>query len=217
MSVRHRWLALALMALAAGPSPAQEQAFRLDPVHTRVAFRVDHAGYSRALGTFAGVTGELAFDPADWRGARLDVRIPLASLDLGDADWNKKVLGRAFLDAGDQPEARFTSSHVEPLGENEARITGQLSLRDQAHEVTLHVTLNALKRHPLTFRQTAGFSATGTLSRKAFGIDTWPNVIGDSVELLIEAEAIRSPSGTASPDTPSDTPSPTENPDAPQE
>ena len=54
------------------------------------------------------------------------------------------------------------------------------------------MTFNQLKRHPLPpFHRTAGFSATATLSRKAFGIDAWPSVIGDDVELRIEAEAIR--------------------------
>jgi hypothetical protein len=56
----------------------------------------------------------------------------------------------------------------------------------------MDVTLNALKRHPLPpFRRTAGFSATATLSRAEFGIDAWKSVIGDSVELRIEAEAVR--------------------------
>ena len=56
----------------------------------------------------------------------------------------------------------------------------------------LDVTINAAKRHPLPpFRRTAGFSACGTLSRKAYGLEAWPNVIGDSVELRIEAEVVR--------------------------
>jgi hypothetical protein len=54
------------------------------------------------------------------------------------------------------------------------------------------VTLNGARRHPMPpFRRTVGFSATTVLSRKDFGIDAWPNVIGDTVELRIEAEATR--------------------------
>ena len=34
-------------------------------------------------------------------------------------------------------------------------------------------------------------SSTTSLSRKAFGIDAWPSVIGDAVDLRIEAEAVR--------------------------
>ena len=66
-------------------------------------------------------------------------------------------------------------------------------MRGVEHDVCLEVTLNQLKRHPLPpFHRTAGFSATATLSRKAFGITAWPSVIGDEIELRIEAEAIRS-------------------------
>lgn len=183
------WLAL-LPILAIAPAHAETETFALDPVHTRVAFLVDHAGLSRAIGTFAGAHGRLKFDPDDWSKAELEVMVPLASLDLGDADWRDKVLEPAFLDAKGQPEARFVSTRVEATGQDQARVTGQLSLRGVSREVVLDVRLNALKRHPLTFRRTAGFSATAHLSRRDFGITTWPNVIGDEVELRIEAEAV---------------------------
>lgn len=182
------WLAL-LPILAVAPAQAETETFALDPVHTRVAFLVDHAGLSRAIGTFAGAHGRLRFDPGDWSSAELEVVVPLASLDLGDAGWRDKVLEPAFLDAEGQPEARFVSTRVEAAGKDQARVTGQLSLRGLSREVVLDVRLNALKRHPLTFRRTAGFSATARLSRRDFGITAWPNVIGDEVELQIEAEA----------------------------
>lgn len=183
---------LALLSLlAAAPVFAAPEAYELDPVHTRVVFRVDHAGFSRAMGSFSGATGTLVFDPDDWRGARLQVQVPLASLDLGDATWRERVLGRPFLDAGRQPVARFTSTGVEPTGDGTARVTGRLELRGQAREIVLDVRLNALRRHPLTFRRTAGFSATATLDRRDFGMDAWPNVVGQQVELWIEAEATR--------------------------
>ncbi len=184
------WLCL-LLTLPVAPAIARSELFRLDPVHTRVVFRVDHAGLSRAVGGFSGATGVLEFDPEDWSGARLEVRLPLASLDLGDADWNRKVLGSAFLDAAGQPEAHFVSTRIEATGPDQAQVTGQLSLRGLSRELVLDVRLNALKRHPITYRRTAGFSATARLDRRDFGITTWPNVIGHEVELLIEAEAIR--------------------------
>ena len=42
------------------------------------------------------------------------------------------------------------------------------------------------------FRRTAGFSATATLSRSDYGIDAWASMIGDNVEVRIEAEAVHS-------------------------
>lgn len=190
--------ALVATSLAATAAPVR---YALDPVHTRVLFAVEHAGFSKALGTVSGSSGTLVFDPDDWASARLDVNVPLHRADLGDAKWNEATLARNLLDAERFPDAHFVSTQVVASGENHAKVTGNLTLHGVTRPVTLDVTLNALKRHPLPpFRRTAGFSATATLSRAEFGIDTWKSMIGDSVELRIEAEAVRE--GRAEDDAP---------------
>lgn len=179
-----------LLPIAAIARPAS---YALDPVHTRVLFAVSHAGFSHALGTVSGSTGSLVFDPDDWTTAQLRVSIPIAKFDLGDAKWNHAIAARNLLDIQAHPLATFVSTRIEPKDPTHATVCGSLQLRDVAHEVCLDVTLNQLKRHPMPpFRRTAGFSATAKLSRKAFGITAWPSVIGDEVELRIEAEAVRS-------------------------
>ena len=85
--------------------------------------------------------------------------------------------------------AVFTLGFTAAAQEQLDRIT--VPLTDPARPVTLEVTLNALRRHPLTFRRTAGFSATGTLRRSDFGMDAWKSVVGDEVKLIIEVEAQR--------------------------
>ncbi len=42
------------MLLATAPALADADTYRLDPVHTRVLFTIDHAGYSQAMGTVSG-------------------------------------------------------------------------------------------------------------------------------------------------------------------
>ena len=183
------WLLLAL----AMPAWAQPPTWALDPVHTRVLVAVDHAGFSSALGTVSGATGTLHYEPGDWTGARVEVEIPLQRLDFGDKDWNRATLARGLLDAEAHPVARFRSTRVDPVDERHAQVTGQLSLRGVEREVVLAVRLNAARRHPLPpFRRTVGFSASAVLSRSDFGVDAWRSMIGDRVELRIEAEATRS-------------------------
>lgn len=204
---------IALLALAAFAGPAHADGiehYALDPVHTRVLFAVDHAGFSQALGTVSGSTGRLQFDAKDWRTARLDVQVPLNRLDLGDAKWNAATLAASLLDGTRHPTARFVSTRVEPQDPQHARVCGDLTLRGVTRPLCMEVTLNAVKRHPLPpFRRTVGFTATARLNRSEFGIDAWRSVIGDSVELRIEAEAVRThgASGTA-PETDPETPSP---------
>jgi len=192
-------LICALLPVAAG---AANERYRLDPVHTRVLFAIEHAGFSHALGTVSGSEGVLDFDPQDWANARLEVAVPITHLDLGDGKWNQATLARNLLDGERFPQARFVSSRIEPIDASHARVVGQLTLRGVSREVVLDVTLNALKRHPLPpFRRTAGFSATSALSRADFGISAWPSVIGDKVELRIEAEAVRDAGAEAPPAT----------------
>lgn len=186
---------LALILLAASLAGAAPREYVIDPVHTRILFSVDHLGYSRALGTFSAPTGRLRFDPRDWRTAEVEVEIDLARLDLGDADWNARMLRRDFFDAGQHPRASFRSTWVEPLDAGGARIHGILSLRGVSREVALEARLNRLARHPLTLRRTAGFSATATLSRADFGMSAWKSAVGDTVSLSIEVEATRARRG----------------------
>jgi len=184
------WLWAAL--LPCGPAWATPAAYQLDPVHTRVLFAVSHAGFSQAIGTISGSTGVLEFDPDDWSSARVEVAVPLDHADLGDAAWNKAVAAGNLLDSDDHRQARFVSTGVVAHDARRAQVTGNLTLRGVTRPVTLEVVFNQLKRHPLPpFRRTAGFSATATISRADFGITAWKSVIGDTVQLIIQAEATR--------------------------
>ena len=186
-----RGLLLPVVVLLLSPAAAaQVHGYRLDPVHTRVAFAIDHAGFSAALGTVSGSTGAIAFDPEDWRSARVDIEVPLQRLDLGDDDWNRAA--KRILDATRHPVARFVSDSVEPIDATHAAVCGTLALHGVARPLCLQVTFNQLKRESLPpFQRTAGFSATGLLFRGDYGIDDWRSLVGDVVELRIEVEARR--------------------------
>jgi polyisoprenoid-binding protein YceI len=219
-------LSVPLATLLLAPALAlAADGYSLDPVHTRVLFAVSHAGFSQAMGTVSGSSGRLWFDPEDWRVAKLAVRVPLARLDMGDAKWTKAVGARNLLDVGKFPDATFVSTRIEPKDAQHGRVCGTLTIRDVSHDACMDVTFNQLKHHPLPpFRRTAGFSATTTISRKDFGITAWPGVIGDTVTLRIEAEALHDggvtvdtagqlPPAGAAPTPPPDEPaSPDQNP-----
>lgn len=205
-------LVLASSFALAGAAIAKPQHYELDPVHTRLAFAIDHLGFSRTLGTFSQPRGTLLFDPDDWRSAKLEVRIDIATLDLGDAQWQKRMFKRDYFDFADHPDAHFVSTSVEPTGADTARVHGTLTLRGTSRPLTLDVRLNRHGRHPLTFRTTAGFSATATLRRSDFGMNDNLRTVGDLVELRIEVEAQRrradgdESSDNATPSSPADAP-----------
>jgi polyisoprenoid-binding protein YceI len=185
-----RYVLLLAFLMAIAPARAEPVTYRLDPVHCQVLFFADHLGFSRQMGRFTGVRGTFAYDPDDPVAARADVEIDVASLWLGDADWEKKMRSRAFFDADRHPTMRFVATAFEPTGERTARLRGDLTLRGVTRPVELDVTINRIGRNTFNLKQTAGFSARGTLRRSDFGMSRLPAAIGDEVEIRLEIEGV---------------------------
>jgi polyisoprenoid-binding protein YceI len=182
---------LAVLSLIACPAtlPAEAIEYRFDPTHSRLYFDVDHLGFSRSIGRFERFDGSFRFDPDDATAAHAEVRIDIASLDLGDAGWNRTLLGKRWFAAGEHPEARFRSLRWLPAGDgNEGLLEGELTLRGITRPVSLEVRVNRIGPNPYTLRHTAGFSATALISRREFGLDATPGAVGDEVGLWIEVE-----------------------------
>ena len=202
-----------LLVLACAPTAAGEPPrYAFDPVHTRVMFAIDHAGFSKAIGTISGSQGSLQFDADDWASARLDVLVPMDRLDMGDSGWSASVFAPRFLDVKRYPQARFVATDGMQRGTgNRGRACGQLTLHGVTRPLCLDVVFNKAGRYPLPpFRRTIGFSATATLKRSDYGMTSWQSLVGDDIELRIEAELFRQDGEDeqpAQPDAPSIDPS----------
>lgn len=177
-----------LCCLCAGLAQAAPREYRFDPVHSRLLFLVDHLGFSRSIGSFRAWQGSFAFDPEDWSSASVDVRIDIHSLDMGDAAWNRTLLGPRWFDAERYPEARFVARGLHALGDDRGELRGELSLRGQTRPLVLTVKVNRIGPHRYTLKATAGFSARAALRRSEYGMDALLDQVGDEVELLIEVE-----------------------------
>jgi polyisoprenoid-binding protein YceI len=164
--------------------------FRFDPVHTQIFFSIDHSGYSKSTGRFAVRDGYFSFDGAEWSKAKVDATIDIASLDMGNAGWSDK-LKSSFFDSTTYPTAHFVSKSVDKTGDKTGVIHGELTLLGKTKPVDLQLTFNRAAADGYTLHYVAGFSATATLKRSAWGMTRSTESIGDDVTLRIEVEGIR--------------------------
>ncbi|UXI69328.1 YceI family protein [Tahibacter amnicola] len=184
-------LLLILSAAMALPAIAGAPQWRVDTVHTQIHFSLDHQGFSRAMGLIKVRDGQLTFDPDDWAGASLTVTVDPATVILGDAKWEETVRSWQFFNVSRWPLARYSSDSIERVDERRGVVHGHLEWRGERQPLDLAFQVNKVGNDPYTFRRTAGFSATATLRRSAFGMDKLLSVVGDDVKLLIEVEVTR--------------------------
>jgi polyisoprenoid-binding protein YceI len=188
-----RALVFAAALSAAGAAFAEPVTYTLDPAHTQVAFTIDRFGFNRVLGRFEDVSGELVLDEANPANSSVRATIQVASVDSGNDTRDGHLRGERWLNAAQFPTIEFRSTSVRLTGERTADVAGELTLLGQTHPVTLNVTLNHIGGPPnAPQRRSAGFSATGSLTRSTWGSATAqaPNMIGDAVSITIEALAV---------------------------
>jgi polyisoprenoid-binding protein YceI len=177
-----------LMLGLVGSDDARGRDYQFDTVHSQVGFEVSHLGFSMSQGRFKGISGGFSFHPRQWQRSGCDVRIDVRSLDMGDAAWRDRLLGRNWLDAAAHPEMRFVCTRLEQTDARRGRLHGNLSLHGATREVVLDLVFNRAGMHKYALRHVAGFSATARLRRSDFGIvDSLPDV-GDEVIIRIEIE-----------------------------
>jgi polyisoprenoid-binding protein YceI len=183
-------VALAGVAL---PANAAEK-FLLDKTHTSVLFGLSHLGFSKSFGRFNTIEGALTLDAEAPEKSSVVVTIDAASIDTNHKERDDHLRGKDFFDVAQFPTLSYKSTSVKLTGEKTATVTGDLTMHGVTRPVPLEVTLVKTGPHPRDATKTvAGFSARGTLKRTDFGMAYGAPVLGDEIELIIEAETIKQP------------------------
>lgn len=191
----------AVLATAAVPAIAQAPAglpgspnaaavtagtYAVDPAHTQVTWTLNHMGFSMLSGQFGAEGGSLTIDPKRPAAAKLDVTFAIPKLSTTSEQFKHHLESKDFFDAATYPTARFVSTGVKVMG-NKAVITGNLTIKDQTKPVTLNATFFGAGTNPMSKKLNIGFRATAKIKRSDFGVGAYVPVVGDEVDLTINA------------------------------
>ncbi|MEE2566320.1 YceI family protein [Hyphobacterium marinum] len=191
--------AIALSAaamIAPAAAIAQPVSYDFDRSHTEIRASWDHQGYSRQAIQFTQYDGDLLLDLEDPSNSTVDITFTLVDEGFWVGAHHERFIAHLNSDdffLTDQfPTARFVATSFETEDGVTGTMTGELTIRDLTHPVTLEVTLNK-QDETRDGRTKLGFSATGTLLRSEWGMGfAIPNV-SDEVILTIETELVETP------------------------
>ena len=175
--------------IAALPLHAAEK-FTLDNQHSYVLWEIEHLGFSKQVGKWY-VDGFILLDKDHPDQSKVEATVKIANLITGLPDLDNHLKSKAFFDEKTFPTATFISNKVDVINNTSAKVSGMLTLHGITKPVTLIVTLNKTGENPISNKMSAGFTATTTIKRSDFGMNTLLPSLGDKVNISIGAEAYR--------------------------
>jgi len=191
-SLRSFALVLAATFLAAAaPSQitAQTAAWKIDPVHSGIEFKVRHLGVSNVHGSFTHPTGIVKLDEKDLAKSSVEATIDTTTVNTNEPARDTHLKSDTFFNVAKYPTMTFKSTSVYKEG-GKWMLKGDLTLAGVTKPVVLTLDGPTAPQTDPKGVTRSGFSATGALSRKDFNFGSgFPStVVGDEVSITIDVE-----------------------------
>ncbi|HRO69048.1 MAG TPA: YceI family protein [Chitinophagaceae bacterium] len=168
----------------------------IDTAHTEIGFKVKHLVISTVSGKFTKFEGKLEGDPADLTNAQITFTADIDSITTGNEQRDGHLKSADFFDAASHPKLSFKSTAIVGKGDNEYKVTGDLTIRNTTKPITLNVEFGGVQ-NDLYGQTVAGFEITGKINRQEYGL-SWSAVteaggivVADDVKLIINAELVK--------------------------
>ena len=183
-------IALVFACFALGPlasARAAVETYDIDPVHTWVGFSVSHF-FTKVPGYFSAVKGTVVVDRDHLEDSKVEAVIEVASITTNTKMRDDDLRSTNFFAAAKFPAMTFKSKAWKNTGGDTFAVTGTLNMKNVPKEVVLKV--KSLGFGPgMNGAAISGWEATLTLDRRDFDITADQGVIGNNVDVVINAEA----------------------------
>jgi polyisoprenoid-binding protein YceI len=170
--------------------------WELDPAHSEIHFRVKHLMISNVSGRFKHFTVSAETDGEDFsKATNIVFAAEVQSIDTGNDQRDTHLKSSDFFNGEKHSKIHFHSEKYEKKEDNEI-LQGNLTIHGMTKPIAVDVEFGGIVKDP--YGQTkAGFTISGKLSRKEFGItynaatEAGGVAIGDEVKFNGEIQLIR--------------------------
>lgn len=144
--------------------------YTLDVTHSRLGFVARHAMVTKVRGSFTDFTGTAVLDGENPANSHANVTIQVASVDTGNGQRDEHLRTNDFFDAANFPEITFVSTKAESTGDDNYRLTGDLTIKGITKEVAVDFEFTGVAADPWG-NQRAGFEGKAVINRKDWGVN----------------------------------------------
>jgi polyisoprenoid-binding protein YceI len=168
----------------------------LDPTHSEVIFKIKHLMISTVTGHFNKFTLEGETETDDFNTAKkIEFTADIDSIDTNNEQRDAHLKSADFFNAEQHSQILFSGTKYDAK-DGEGKLYGDLTIAGVTQPVTLNVEFGGIVVDP--YGQTkAGFTVTGKISRKDFGItynaalETGGVMLGDEIKINAEIQLVK--------------------------
>ena len=170
--------------------------WKLDPTHSEVQFKVKHLMITTVTCYFKKFDLEVVTENDDFNTAsRIEFTADIDSITTNNEQRDTHLKSADFFNAEEHSQLRFVGKNYQSSGE-EAKLTGDLTIRGTTKPITLNVEFGGTVVDPYG-QSKAGFTVSGKISRKEFGL-TWNAVteagavvVSDEIKIHAEIQLVK--------------------------
>jgi polyisoprenoid-binding protein YceI len=168
----------------------------LDTTHSELGFKIKHLMISSVSGSFSKFDVQTETTSDDFSDAKVVATIDVTSINTNNSQRDEHLRNADFFEADKHPEMLFKSTKVEKIDSDTFTLYGDLTIREITKSVKLSVEYNGLAKDPWG-NVKAGFTVTGKINRKDFGIsynaalETGGVMLGEDVKINAEIQLVK--------------------------
>jgi len=170
--------------------------WKVDPAHTEIQFKVKHLMITTVTGYFRHFDCEVVTESEDFNTTTsIRFTADTDSIDTNNAQRDTHLRSADFFQSESHKQVIFVATRYEAIN-SEATLQGNLTIRGVTKPITLNVEFGGVVVDP--YGQTkAGFTVTGRISRKEFGLmwnavtEAGSVVVSDEVRINAEVQLIK--------------------------
>ncbi|WP_405745943.1 YceI family protein [Streptomyces canus] len=170
--------------------------YTIDASHSTIGFTVRHAMVTNVKGKFNEFSGTLHLDGGDPSTSTASIDVKMDSIDTGSADRDGHLKSADFFKIEEFPTMTFRSTKAEALGDEDYRITGDLTVLGTTKPLTIDLEFNGAAKDPFG-NERVGFEGKAEIKRSEWGLtwnaalETGGVLISDKIKLSFDISAIK--------------------------